>query len=122
MPEAPQERLYPPEKDQPIYEFKLGDETYQLTWQNTWIKTYRTGNAPYDKSLAIYDHVLHEYADNEFVTFDFNQLGPEGLSFLEANGYEQHQLPIPEQYIIFVQASKEVDSWPDVIEPELPAE
>lgn len=111
------ETLWPKEEAQPIWEIKLGEETYELRWQNTWIQHYHTGDERYDAGLITYDHVVHKYGEHEdgadYVIITFEQLGEVGMRFLEAHGYPQHTDPIPQTYILSYMAGRATIDIPE---------
>lgn len=117
------ERLWPEESEQPTRELLFNGESFVLTWANTWIQIYRTGNKEFDEELKQYDHVLHKYAEDEdgkfdFIVLTFEQIGPECTSFLIQNGYPHHVDPIPDNYVLSLAANKEADSIPEAIGPD----
>lgn len=117
------ERLWPEESKQPTWEFLFEDETYVLTWHNTWIQVYRTGDEEFDKGLKQYDHILHKYDEDDkgeadYIMWTFEQVGPEGTSFLLANGFPHHVDPIPDNYALIIAAKREADDIPETIGPD----
>lgn len=104
------ETLWPKEEAQPVWEIRLGEETYELRWENTWVQHYRTGDERYDAELIAYDHVIHKYAERDdgadYIIISFEQLGEAGLRFLETHAYPQHTDPIPRAYILSYMAGR----------------
>lgn len=114
------ERLWPDEQTQPVWELVIGEDLYSLRWQDTWVQRYRTRDERYDGELHRYDHVVHKYSEQEessnYVIIAFDQLGEEGMKFLESRGYPMHTDPIPSRYILNYMASKESIDIPDAPE------
>jgi len=116
------DRLWPSEQDQPKWETVVNNESYVLLWTNTTIQVYRTGLPEYDDELKKYDHVIHKYldegSDEGWIVLTFQQIGPEGLTYLLNNGYPHRVDPIPEYYALAWRADIESSNIPESIGPD----
>ena len=61
----PGERIWPEEGKQPTWDLVIEDETFTLTWANTWMRFHRTGDPEFDEGLETFDHVLHNCGVDE---------------------------------------------------------
>lgn len=122
------ERLWPAEENRPSFTQTFEDQEFVFTWDNTWIRTYRTGSEEYDQELRKYDHVLHlaeiDGDDRTYRIFSIDKDDPgflECLEFMLNNGYPHRVDPIPDPYIIEHQALTESQTIPEAIGPEFGA-
>ena len=119
----PGERIWPEEGKQPTWDLVIEDETFTLTWANTWMRFHRTGDPEFDEGLETFDHVLHNCGVDEkgyatFRVWPFEQLDPECRSFLLQNGFSYSENTIPEDYILDLVAAQEAGRIPDAIGPD----
>lgn len=117
------DRLWPHEAEQPRLEVTVGKDSYSLRWDNTILQYYRTGIEEHDTLLRRYDHVIHKYKDEgksaSYIIITFSQLGRENMSYLLDNSYPNHTDPIPDDYILAMEAAEASRKMPDFIEPDM---
>jgi hypothetical protein len=117
------DRLWPHETEQPSLEIFVGSDRYILRWDNTIVQYYRTGIEEHDHLLRRYDHVIHKYQDEgrsaNYIIITFAQLGRDKMSYLLDNSYPYHTDPIPDDYILAMEAAEASRRMPDFIEPDM---
>jgi len=88
MPEhLPEELAATPEYDGPEVHLSIGEERFVLTWENTILCTFFTGEGQYD-------HISHTLPDGRHLAFTLREPAINDASaFLKENNYPQFLSP-----------------------------
>ncbi len=119
-------QLWPELADQPTYDLEVDGQVYHLTWDNTVIRTYRTGMEEFDQELKKFSHIVHEIKrdglNSDYAWFTLDAVEEDVLDHLTQNAYPTQVKPKLDDYVLERMADTQSTQVPDAIGPEFSSE